>query len=130
MENEIIDYLNESDADDKLLKNVSLNLIHSGELWPISDKPTNSNVLCDTVDGDPNSCYIYNYTCVGEPEYCNLTEEEYFQMIYDYIFPTPGEWVLIGFHTIVFLVGLVSNYCCNFNFCVKRAFSNEFPVLS
>lgn len=65
-------------------------------LWPIIDKATNSNTLFE------------NYTCVGEPEYCNLTEAEYLEMIYDYIFPTPGEWVLIGFHTIVFFVGLVS----------------------
>lgn len=112
MENGIgtLDYATESDADGKL-RNVSSNFANSGELWPISDKSTNSNILCNTVDGDSNACYTENYTCVGEPEYCNYTEGEYLEMIYDYIFPTPGEWVLIGFHTIVFLVGLVSNYC-------------------
>lgn len=91
-----MDYAIERDADVRLI-NDSSNLVHLGELWPISDKPINSN-------------YSENYTCVGEPEYCNYTEEEYLEMVYDYIFPTPGEWVLIGFHTIVFLVGLVSNY--------------------
>lgn len=123
LDNGIVDYAVDSDADGKQ-RNVSSNLVHSEEvlikpaeewlatnpLWPIGDKPTNSNTVCNGIDGDdPISCYTENYTCVGEPEYCNLTEEEYHEMLYDYIFPTFGEWILIGFHTIVFLVGLVSN---------------------
>lgn len=104
LENGILDYAIERDADIKLI-NDSLNSVHLGELWPISDKPFNSN-------------YSENYTCVGEPEYCNYTEGEYLEMVYDYIFPTPGEWVLIGFHTIVFLVGLVSTTkLFSTNFC-------------
>lgn len=74
-------------------------------LRPINDKATNSSSVCS----DSISCKSeVNDTCVGEPEYCNLTEVEYLEMLYDYIFPTPGEWVLIGFHAAVFLVGLVS----------------------
>lgn len=95
MENGILDYAIDRDADANLT-NESSNLVHLGELWPISD-------------GSINSSHTGNGTCIGEPEYCNYTEQEYNEMIYDYIFPTPGEWVLIGFHTVVFLVGLVSN---------------------
>ena len=108
LENELVDDVTESDFDINL-RNVSSNELFikdSGELWPINDKPTNSNMLCND-----SSCYSENTTCVGEPEYCNFTEEEYLQMVYDYIFPTPGEWVLIGFHTVVFLIGLVSKLC-------------------
>lgn len=98
--NPIVDYVIESETNGESKNIMSSNPGQSGELlikpaeeWlAISDIPTNST----------------NYTCVGEPEYCNLTEEEYLEMIYEYLFPTPGEWVLIGCHTIVFLVGLVS----------------------
>lgn len=47
--------------------------------------------------------------CVGEPEYCNMTREEYLEMLDDYIFPQPYEWVLIGTHAVVFFIGLVGN---------------------
>lgn len=118
--------LSEEIADE--MENLSSNLVRSelsikpveewlvkNTLWPINDKPTNSNILCTTIDSVSNSdtisCNSENYTCVGEPEYCNLTESEYLEMLHDYIFPTPGEWVLIGFHAAVFLVGLVSLIC-------------------
>ncbi|XP_052743188.1 orexin/Hypocretin receptor type 1 [Bicyclus anynana] len=54
----------------------------------------------------------YNFTdesCVGDPDYCNMTEEEYFQMLNDYIYPQPYEWVLIATHAIVFVIGLIGN---------------------
>ncbi|XP_038218380.1 orexin receptor type 1-like [Zerene cesonia] len=54
----------------------------------------------------------YNYTdepCVGDPEYCNMTREEYFLMLNDYIYPQPYEWVLIATHAIVFVIGLIGN---------------------
>lgn len=120
MDNGIADYaIIESDADGKQ-KNVSSNSAHSEELlikpaeewlttntlWPIGDKPTNSTTLYNITD--PITYHTENNTCVGDPEYCTLSEEDYYQMVYDYIFPTFGEWVLIGFHSLVFLVGLVS----------------------
>lgn len=54
----------------------------------------------------------YNYTeepCVGDPEFCNMTKEEYLLMLYDYIYPQPYEWVLIATHAIVFVIGLIGN---------------------
>ncbi|XP_045505083.1 orexin/Hypocretin receptor type 1-like [Colias croceus] len=54
----------------------------------------------------------YNYTdepCVGDPEYCNMTREEYFLMLNEYIYPQPYEWVLIATHAIVFVIGLIGN---------------------
>lgn len=85
--------------------------LDTNTLRPMNDKSTDLNTTCGVFNNITNSdtvtCYHENVTCVGEPEYCNLTEMEYLQMLYDYIFPTPGEWVLIGFHTAVFLVGLV-----------------------
>ncbi|XP_068624900.1 orexin/Hypocretin receptor type 1-like [Battus philenor] len=54
----------------------------------------------------------YNFTeepCVGDPEYCNMTKEEYMKMLNDYIYPQPYEWVLIATHAIVFVIGLIGN---------------------
>lgn len=47
--------------------------------------------------------------CVGSEEYCNMTREEYITMLNNYIYPQTYEWVLIGTHTVVFVVGLVGN---------------------
>lgn len=78
------------------------------------DNTTTQNGTYEMIDGDITTDDTLmeldqnNETCPGEQEYCNYTELQYRQMLFDYIFPTPGEWVLIGCHTIVFLVGLVS----------------------
>lgn len=47
--------------------------------------------------------------CIGDPEYCNMTKEEYLTMLNDYIYPHPHEWVLIATHAIVFVIGLIGN---------------------
>lgn len=52
--------------------------------------------------------YENDTICVGDVIYCNLTYEEYHELLYDYIFPSVSEWVLIISHIIVFVVGLVS----------------------
>lgn len=55
---------------------------------------------------------LFNFTeepCVGDPEFCNMTKEEYLDMLNEYIFPQPYEWVLIATHAIVFSIGLVGN---------------------
>lgn len=78
------------------------------------DNTTTQNTTYEMVDGNIttvdtlNASDQNNGTCPGAQEYCNYTEAQYRQMLFDYLFPTPGEWLLIGFHTIVFLVGLVS----------------------
>ncbi|XP_053618099.1 orexin/Hypocretin receptor type 1-like isoform X2 [Plodia interpunctella] len=56
--------------------------------------------------------YGLNHTeepCVGDPEFCNMTKEEYLDMLNEYIFPHPYEWVLIATHAIVFVIGLIGN---------------------
>ncbi|XP_022833698.1 orexin receptor type 1-like [Spodoptera litura] len=47
--------------------------------------------------------------CVGQPDYCNMTRREYLDMLTEYIFPQPYEWVLIATHAIVFVIGLIGN---------------------
>lgn len=47
--------------------------------------------------------------CVGAVEYCNMTKEDYITMLNNYIYPQTYEWILIGTHTAVFIVGLVGN---------------------
>ncbi|XP_053618332.1 orexin receptor type 2-like [Plodia interpunctella] len=47
--------------------------------------------------------------CLGDEEYCNLTRQDYEEMLYEYIYPHTYEWVLIGTHTVVFVMGLVGN---------------------
>ena len=49
---------------------------------------------------------------VTEPcsnHYC-VSDEEYLDMIYQFIYPTPFEWGLIVLYIIVFVVGLVGNF--------------------
>lgn len=82
---------------------------------PTQPPPTiaTTTIEPDNVTYSDDNATIANYpqndTCVGAPEYCNYTREEYIKMLYDYIFPTTGEWILIGCHFTVFVIGLVSN---------------------
>lgn len=65
-------------------------------------------LLCSETSRD---CVIdHSVICVGEPEYCNLTKDEYEFLLYDYIYPTIPEWILIFSHIVVFLMGLVSGH--------------------
>lgn len=83
-----------------------------------SNGVVNSTFIGDTGS---NNLATNSTTCVGDSLYCNLTEAEYHEMLYDYIFPTTGEWILIGFHGAVFTVGLV---------CFWRKFSFDFVMPS
>ncbi|XP_052748225.1 orexin receptor type 2-like [Galleria mellonella] len=47
--------------------------------------------------------------CVGDAEFCNMTREDYIEMLNEYIYPQTYEWILIGTHTAVFVMGLVGN---------------------
>lgn len=49
-----------------------------------------------------------NFTGNCTNDYCT-SEEEYFDMMMDYMYPKHYEWVLIALHSVVFLVGLVGN---------------------
>lgn len=64
---------------------------------------TYNNSSC--MDDD---CINHNLTCVGEELYCNYTYDEYVEMLYDYIYPSVSEWILIFSHAVVFFMGLVS----------------------
>ncbi|XP_075985668.1 orexin receptor type 2-like [Anticarsia gemmatalis] len=47
--------------------------------------------------------------CIGQVEFCNMSREEYVSMIIDYVYPHTYEWILIGTHSLVFIMGLVGN---------------------
>lgn len=69
---------------------------------------TSSNL--DTVNStsDPNATTIcYN-------EYC-VSDEEYLDMIQDYIVPKPYEWFFISLFFVTFIVGLVGNFLVIFS---------------
>ena len=42
-------------------------------------------------------------------EYC-IDDDEYIDMILDYLFPKPFEWCLIAAYAVVFVIGLVGNF--------------------
>jgi len=52
---------------------------------------------------------LFNTTEPCSNTYC-LSDEEYVNMIYDFIFPTPFEWGLIAFYFVVFVVGVIGNF--------------------
>ncbi|CAH2057392.1 unnamed protein product, partial [Iphiclides podalirius] len=58
---------------------------------------------------DYDELNITEEPCVGDPEFCNMTKDEYLEMLNDYIYPQPYEWVLIATHAIVFVIGLIGN---------------------
>lgn len=78
-----------------------------------NDKSDNdSNILdhmqlCDEFE-DENCIIDHNAVCVGDPQYCNLTYEQYTGLLLEYITPTTSEWILIVSHSVVFIMGLVS----------------------
>lgn len=65
------------------------------------------NATCSENE-DPTCIIDHNVTCVGDPLYCNLTYDEYMELLYDYIYPSVPEWILICSHAVVFVMGLVS----------------------
>ena len=50
-----------------------------------------------------------NQTEVCGNAYC-VSDDEYLEMLSEYLKPTPGEWVVVGVYVLVFLVGLVGNF--------------------
>lgn len=80
--------------------------------YTIINLDNHNDVLCDEeyyMEEYNENCFIdHNVTCVGDPLYCNLTNEEYQQLLMDYIYPSTAEWILIASHSVVFIMGLVS----------------------
>ncbi|XP_076315511.1 orexin/Hypocretin receptor type 1-like [Tachypleus tridentatus] len=68
--------------------------------WPDMSLAVNSNGTKEDNLTDINE------TCTNL--YC-IPDEDYIELIEEYIFPTPYEWVLISLHMTVFVVGLVGN---------------------
>ncbi|XP_063388367.1 orexin receptor type 2-like [Cydia fagiglandana] len=83
------------------------------ETTTISHLQINKNVITDETNAinrtDDNQIGAPNVTCRGDPAYCNISKEEYIDMLNNYIFPKPHEWGLIATHSVVFVVGLVGN---------------------
>lgn len=84
--------------------------------YTIVNLDNHNDVLCDeeydTEEYNENCFIDHNVTCVGDPLYCNLTYEEYRQLLMDYIYPSTAEWILIASHSVVFIMGLVSSRYC------------------
>lgn len=66
-----------------------------------------ANATCSENE-DLNCIIDHNITCVGDPSFCNLTYDEYMELLNDYIYPSIAEWILIFSHAVVFIMGLVS----------------------
>uniref|UniRef100_A0A182M7M6 Uncharacterized protein n=1 Tax=Anopheles culicifacies TaxID=139723 RepID=A0A182M7M6_9DIPT len=82
---------------------------HTAHGYPAVNLNDHNDALCDDSDQMEynENCFIdHNVTCVGDPDFCNLTYGEYRQLLMDYIYPSTGEWILIASHTVVFLMGL------------------------
>ena len=65
-----------------------------------------------STDGGFNSTgasELTNNTQVCANEYC-VSDEEYVNMIHEYITPTTFEWVVVVLYIVVFLAGLVGNF--------------------
>lgn len=74
---------------------------------PFNDTTSNENPYNMETTTDFEN--VTESVCVGQVIYCNLTKDEYIELLDDYIFPMPYEWVLIASHMVVFFVGLVGN---------------------
>lgn len=108
----------ESERTERLIKRDTRHNIESTTLLPTnisvstasSENILNSTmteILCDELR-DENCVIDHTKVCVGDKQYCNLTYEEYMGILYEYITPTPSEWILIVSHAFVFIMGLVS----------------------
>lgn len=79
---------------------------HNDTVWSISPANCTEGFNCtDFTDG--LNGLIRNETCTND--YCE-TDDDYIDRIEAYIFPSVYEWILIGLHCMVFIVGLVGNF--------------------
>ena len=60
-----------------------------------------------TVSTSAEGLNVSSTECLND--YC-VSNEEYIDMIHNYIRPTPFEWCLIGAYFWVFVIGLVGNF--------------------
>lgn len=71
-------------------------------------KPTETSVVNTFVNSSDS-----NFTFANESGYylnvSDLSDEEYLQQIKEFLYPKTWTWVLIFFHSVVFIIGLVGN---------------------
>ncbi|XP_046641961.1 orexin/Hypocretin receptor type 1-like isoform X1 [Daphnia pulicaria] len=76
---------------------------HNDSHWPMNCSATLNctNLTADVIE------FVRNETCTND--YCE-TDDDYIDRIEAYMFPSVYEWILIGLHCMVFIVGLVGNF--------------------
>lgn len=80
---------------------------HNDSVWSISPANCTEGFNCsDLTDGGLNDL-VRNETCTND--YCD-TDADYIDRIEAYMFPSVYEWILIGLHCVVFIVGLAGNF--------------------
>lgn len=86
-------------------------LSSSKDITEFSDYIASSSLASDITNISASGAHLEyddNSTDNCTNEYC-VSDDDYLSMIENHIFPTTYEWVLIAFHTVVFLVGLIGN---------------------
>ena len=73
-----------------------------------ADVPESQSFFVDEMNTSQNDVTA-NHSVNCTNDYC-VSDEEYVEMIMEYIAPTVFEWVLIGVYFAVFTVGLVGNF--------------------
>ncbi|CRK91360.1 CLUMA_CG005033, isoform A [Clunio marinus] len=82
-------------------------LVNNSSMLDFMLNPSATPTTCSETSED---CVIdHSVVCVGEAIFCNLSREDYENLLYEYIAPTIPEWILIFSHIIVFLMGLIGN---------------------
>ncbi len=72
----------------------------AGTYWNVTSSGDVTTYADDASNGSTVMCM--NAYCVSD--------EEYVDMIKDYMFPTPFEWGLLYAYAVVFVIGLVGNF--------------------
>lgn len=85
--------------------------------------------MTNAADGNVTTMLLApdNETIEAEfDETANLTDEEYTEMLEEYITPQKSEWVFIFLHSVVFVVGLIGNalVCVAVYRLVKVSYTN------
>lgn len=93
------DIQDKNDIKDKISSKMkrSVNNVTDNDMEDTKNKSNQSNEVNTTEE------------CIGDVQFCNMTKEDYIQMLNNYIYPQTYEWILISTHTAVFIMGLVGN---------------------
>lgn len=87
----------------------SFDMLNMNSSALMQDYPNFENSSFPSCSPESPDCPIdHTKVCVGDYAYCNLTEEEYRELLVNYITPSISEWILVVSHICVFFLGLVS----------------------